>query len=281
MKIRVCFIALILFSLVLAGTAKAGSVLFVSPTRVVLDKKNRVAVVNISNQSDIHRTYNIKIEDLMMTEAGVTKPMKKGFDYSLKKYLRYTPRRASLAPGERQALRIMIRPGADLKDGAYHSHLRFVEDIKAKTPEEKKVGGKEEKSKGANIDIRMSYSAAIPVVYSHGNVNVEFGMKNAKLIKDKEGKLKIKLDVTRSGNGQGRTYTKVFYKAAGSSKEVALSEFTTQTLYREVDLVHREYDLKTPEGVSIKPQGTIIVRMYDKNNNEAKVLKEIKISAKI
>ena len=63
-----------------------------------------------------------------MTEEGVTAPVE-SFDLSAKRMIRYVPRQFTLAPGERQTVRVMSRIGPQTEDGEYHTHLRFLEDV--------------------------------------------------------------------------------------------------------------------------------------------------------
>ena len=87
MKKRIYFIIILVAVLISAKGQEAlsDSILFVSPTRVTLDKEERVAIVNVTNQSDIIRAYNVEMNDLKMTADGITTPAEDGFKYSLKK----------------------------------------------------------------------------------------------------------------------------------------------------------------------------------------------------
>lgn len=260
-----------------AVAAYANSILFVSPTRIELDKVTKVEVVHVTNQSDLTRAYNLVVDDLKLTPEGVTTPAEENFKYSLKKYLRFMPRRVVLQPGESQTIRVMIRPDAQMEEGAYHSHLKFAEDIKVMN----ESPSNNPKKQGASISARMSYSAAIPVSYDHGNVQVKYGMENAKFAKNKNGNYIIKFDATRAGNGQGRVFVRVFYKAPDAKEEVQLGNFIAQALYREVDVIHHESEVEVPKEVNINPAGKISVRMYDGTDSKANLIKEVEIPAKI
>jgi len=108
--------------------AHADKVLFFTPTRVVLNDTDKVEVMNITNLSQITRAYKISFQDQVMTYEGYTTSVD-NFEYSAKRMLRFVPREFTLEPGERQTVRIMTRIRPDTKEGEYHTHVRFLEDV--------------------------------------------------------------------------------------------------------------------------------------------------------
>ena len=123
------FIAAVVAGIGLTSVAVlADKVLFFTPTRVLLNDLDNVELINITNLSPLTRAYQVRAQDLIMTEEGVTAPVE-SFDLSAKRMIRYVPRQFTLAPGERQTVRVMSRIGPQTEDGEYHTHLRFLEDV--------------------------------------------------------------------------------------------------------------------------------------------------------
>lgn len=84
MKIaHIITIFLLLFGLI-PSYAQASEVIFVSPTRVDLNDKTKVVVMNVTNVSDITRSYKVGIRNVVMTENGSTTTVD-DFPYSAKK----------------------------------------------------------------------------------------------------------------------------------------------------------------------------------------------------
>jgi len=61
----------------------------------------------------------------------------------------------------------------------------------------------------------------------------------------------------------------------GNGKEIEISDFKTQTLYREVDILAREYKLDMPEGIKLGVGDIIVARLYADNKDNAEILGEI------
>ena len=70
----------------------AETVLFISPSRVFLNDHEKTAVINVTNTSEVARSYKLNIANLIMTPKGVTSEVDT-FDYSAKRMLRFVPRK--------------------------------------------------------------------------------------------------------------------------------------------------------------------------------------------
>lgn len=248
-------------------TAFADKILFFSPTRVTLSDKDKVEVINISNLSDIARAYKISFQDLVMTKDGVTTPVE-NFEYSSKRMMRFVPREFVLQPGERQTVRIMARVKPDTPAGEYHTHVRFLEDVSQRNEiNEPKEG------EGASIAAPLAYEALIPAVLSHGDVTTTLGMKNVRTSKVAEnGHVKIDLDITRSGNGQGLAFVDTDYVTPNGSVTPATPRRTIY-IYRELDERSKDYDFALKENI---PAGTKLkVTLYDSPSEDAQPVQDL------
>lgn len=256
-----CFIAVFL---ALIPQASAEKILFLSPTRVNLNEKDRVEVINVSNLSDVARAYKISAQDLIMTRDGVTTPVD-SFDYSAKRMIRFVPREFILKPGDRQTIRIMSRVPRDAQDGDYHTHIRFLEDVTQRDKLNPRQG------EGARIEAPLAYEALIPAVVSKGTVEVTLDMPSL-TIKKSGKKYEALATVTRAGNGQGIGHIESVIVNADSTE----SEFTprrTVYIYRETD--ERTKAIDFPETDIIKAGKTVKFKFYDSDAKDAAPIKEI------
>lgn len=253
--------------LVFFKPAFAEEILFFSPTRVNLTDEKPVETITISNLSNIARAYSISVEDLIMTQDGVTAPVDH-FDYSAKRMIRFVPREFILQPGDKQTIRIMSRTGTDTTAGDYHSHMRFLEDVT------KRQGiNPPPKQGGAIISAPLAYEAMIPVVVSHGPVSTTVGLTDAKIAKEpKSFHYKASLILSREGNGQGVAYIDTNYTAPDGTSTTAAVRRTVY-IYRELDAVKKEYEFSLPE--NSPAGGKITISLYDNPSEEAQPLSQI------
>ena len=266
----------LVFSIVLLSApsvAQAGEVLFVSPTRVTLSEQNRVAVVNISNLSDVSRTYDIKTTDIVMGKNGTTSEVD-NFDYSAKRIIRFVPRRFTIDPGKRQTVRIMTRMRSDIPDGDYHVHLNFEEDPKMQGIGED--GTPNHQNGTAGMSAPLAYSTLIPVIVSHGDVSSKISMDAPKLspAKDKVNTYNLHLTLHRSGNGQGTAVFKFEYLDP-SGKTYPLGKKSTAYIYREINTRSYTRPITLPDDVA--KGGELVIQMYDANSDLATPLQTLKI----
>lgn len=251
-------LAAVVAMLGLINTAHAEEVLFLSPTRILLNDTKKVAVINVTNLSDIQRTYTVTSENIVMTPEGTTTG-KDNFEYSAKRHIRFVPREFTVNPGQRQAIRIMSRLPADTADGDYHCHIGFEEDVsKRKAPD---VDGVIHKGQ-AGIAAPIAYSAMIPVVISHGKVTSKVTMGEPSVKKDpkKPGIYVITMKLTREGNGQGLGVFEFVYTQP-DGKTVQLGKRSTAHIYRELKERTYSYDLKLPDGVP--SGGTVRISLFN------------------
>lgn len=264
-KIVLFAFAIVSFALI-SSVSLADKVMFFTPTRVLLDDQKKVEVMNITNLSDITRSYKISMQDQVMTYQGITASVD-NFEYSAKRMLRFVPREFTLAPGERQTIRIMSRLRPETKEGEYHTHIRFLEDVSQRQKNNPPTG-----SQAASISAPLAYEALIPAVVSHGNVNTTIALKDAKILKASDGSAyKVDLVLSRAGNGQGTAYVDTHYVAPDGTM-TAVTPRRTVYLYREIDERIKDYEFTLAS--DLKPGGAIKISVYDKPEKGANVVNE-------
>jgi P pilus assembly chaperone PapD len=158
-----CSLALLLA----AQAAQAGLMLY--PTRIVLDKHQRAAQVELTNNGTTPETYRINIVNRRMGENGELTAIQTpgpGEQFA-EPLLRYSPRQVTIKPGDSQIVRILVRKPADLASGEYRSHLQFdrvpeVQDISSV----EQAGQKTETAIGLKITALIG--ASIPVIVRQG-----------------------------------------------------------------------------------------------------------------
>ena len=145
--------------------------LLVAPTRVVLDGP-RGTEVFLNNVGAQPATYRISIELKRMMPSGqvedVAPEAATDKEKSTLSMITYAPRRVTLAPNQPQAIRIGVRPPADLPDGEYRAHILFraIPDAVAPAPVSSTS------TQGVSIALTPIYGVTIPIIVRKGALKV-------------------------------------------------------------------------------------------------------------
>ncbi len=137
--------------------------LTIVPTRVVLEERDRNAVLTIVNRGDHAETFRLSWQHLRQLRDGryqeIATPA--ADDLFADVMIRLSPRQITLEPGEQQIVRLLLRKPPDLPPGEYRSHLLFSA--------EPQVLGTPQASSGAiGIELKVAYGLSIPVIVRHG-----------------------------------------------------------------------------------------------------------------
>jgi hypothetical protein len=105
----------------------ASAELLIAPTRVVLDRSDRSTELVVVNKGAEEAAFRISVENRRMNLDGSMEKVTEAIDDELfaKDFIRYSPRRIVLKPGERQTVRVSARLNGDMEEGEYRSHLRL------------------------------------------------------------------------------------------------------------------------------------------------------------
>lgn len=172
--------------------------LMIMPKRVVFNGNERTKEVNLANTGADTATYAISFIQYKMTNEGKFKQIEKpepGQRFATD-FLRYFPRRVTLAPGEAQTVRVQLTHTGNLEQGEYRSHMYF------RAVEKQKALGEEETNdtKGISIKINTVFGISIPIIIREGKSTTQTSLSNIKLEQDKKTGPKLSLEIDRKGN---------------------------------------------------------------------------------
>lgn len=169
-----------------SSLAHAGGDLLVTPTRLVMEGRNRAAEIGLVNTGKETATYRISLVNQRMTRMGAfervttaTSPTGEWFAANL---VRYFPRQVVLQPGESQTVRLEVRKPANLKEGEYRSHMLF----RAVPTEASKLDGDAEDT-GINIRLNPIYGLSIPIIVRHGKTSAKVTLEKPRLESGQSG----------------------------------------------------------------------------------------------
>ncbi|MCF4101535.1 molecular chaperone [Gillisia sp. M10.2A] len=171
--------------------------LMVMPKRLVFDGSQRAQEINLANTGTDSTTYAISIVQYKMTEEGnfveISDPEEN--QRFATNFLRYYPRRVTLAPNEAQTVRIQVTRTGDLENGEYRSHIYF------RAVEKQVALGEEAKedSEGISINIKTVFGISIPIIIREGESTTTIDLDDLNL-DTSETAPKLSLAIKRSGN---------------------------------------------------------------------------------
>ena len=132
-----------------ADTQAVGKGLLVAPVKLEFQGRIRSGTFKIMNRDPVNVRYRISFAPLIEKDKGK----------DAKNWVRYSPRRINLGPGEHQTVRVVVRKPADLAPGEYTARLL----IQAIPPARKK----EQSSDQIKINLDIVYGISIPIVIKH------------------------------------------------------------------------------------------------------------------
>ncbi len=188
------FLIVLLFS---TEIATAQGDLMIMPKRLVFDGSQRSQEINLANTGSDTAVYAVSFVNYKMTENGNFEQVEVPEDGQrfAEDFLRYFPRRVSLAPNEAQTIRVQLTRTGNLEQGEYRSHMYF------RAVEEQTALGEEEvqEGEGISINIKTVFGISIPIIIRHGESTTQMELSNIQLQQTDENP-KLSLVLKRSGN---------------------------------------------------------------------------------
>ena len=210
------------------------------PTRIVLEKNQRAAQVELMNSGTAPETYRINLVNRRMGETGefiAIEAPGPGEQFA-DPLLRYSPKQVTVAPGSSQTVRILLRKPADLAPGEYRSHLQFdrvADAAGASSIEQAAQSG----DKAIGVVITALVGASIPVIVRHGQTQASATLSGLALQPAAAGQAgpALSFQINRSGNRSlygdlSVTFTPSGGKALALAKADALAVYVPNALRR-------------------------------------------------
>jgi len=163
----------------------------ITPKRLTFDRGARSATVYIYNQGTAPATFDIAMVDRVMLPTGEIKPLSEAKDQPQLKpvvdklnsalgMVVATPRRATLAPGKGQTIRLRITPPQTAGAAEYRSHLTVT------TVPPRDVGltaenAAAERSNQLSFRLTSVFGLSIPIIIRGGAADVQGQIRDAQL----------------------------------------------------------------------------------------------------
>ena len=187
---------LLFFSIILFSTATAQGNLLVTPKRVVFEGAKRSEELNIANTGKDTATYIISFIQIRMTNDGQVQQIAEpdSLQNFADKYLRFFPRRITLAPNEAQTVKVQVIRTGEITPGEYRSHLYF-----RAVPNDKPLGEKEpETDNSISVKLVPIFGISLPVIIRNGESSAQINFSN--VLMDTTINPVLKMTLNRTGN---------------------------------------------------------------------------------
>ncbi|NMH60813.1 fimbrial biogenesis chaperone [Alteromonas ponticola] len=175
---RVLILFLILFPFV------ASANITLSKYRLYFDSNDRAEALQLRNVGSADAQFTAELTLSAMTEEGEVYSVFE-LDNAATPLIRYSPKRGTIAPGQRQALRFALRKPAGLADGEYRAVLKLTSSVPTSG------------TGAVTLSSKLAYS--IPIVVRHGRLNATTSLTNPQIVMS-QGTPHIQLWQTRQGN---------------------------------------------------------------------------------
>jgi len=210
--------ALVMFALAEVSLAATKSLLL-TPVRAIFTDRQRSVDIRISNTSEEPITYAISLVTMRKDKNGQLREVQTETEEErlVKSMIRYSPRRATIAPGQRQVVKLMVQKPQDLPPGEYQTRMSFSPLADSPQKQQDQVGVPSGK---ASFNINFLVTSTIPVIIQNGDIAPDvtplgFSLQqNAKTAESLAAEVKI----GRSGKGSAFGNVRLDYIPANNPK---------------------------------------------------------------
>ena len=257
-----------LILLILPSVVNAAANLMVTPTRIVFEERTRTAQVTLINNGTEQGDFRISFINQNMTDNGqfeIVKAGEKGlFANSM---VRYSPRQITLASGQSQVIRLMLRKKRNMVDGEYRSHLLFQSIPKpSKSSIESNIN---ENPEGITVEIIPIVGISIPVIIRHGKLQSELKLDNAHIIPGDEANpvSSISVDMHRTGNQSVYGDFRAIFTPNNGDEPVIIAMANGVAVYATNAFRQFSVPIRAPSEISVK-EGKIRIIFLEPGKDE-------------
>ncbi|MCH6591357.1 MAG: molecular chaperone [Proteobacteria bacterium] len=191
--------------------------------------------------------------------------------------IRYAPRQVVLAPGDSQAVRLLLRKPRGLEPGEYRSHL-LLRAIPSQN-----IGKSVEEPSGDDTGIRVRlipiYGVTIPVIVRHGDLTAKVSLTDLALAPaggQGEGD-RLSFRINRGGNRSVfGDLTVTYFPNGGKADELVVAQVTRLAVYTPNASRTVMMPLRFPDGVTLG-RGRLHVAFREIPKNGGALLGEAEI----
>lgn len=258
-----------------AGTSTAAATvnLNITPKRLTFDRATRTATVYVFNQGNAAATFDISLVDRVMLPTGEIKPAAEAAAdpqhksiaaklQSARSMVLVSPRRAVLAPGKGQTIRVRVSPPVSSELSEYRSHLTVatVPDRELGLSAEAAAAGGQQQ-----LSFRVSsvFGLSIPLIIRSGAADVAGALESIRLERQSASSPgAITLVLRRAGKSS------LFGNLEVKSKGALLGQARGIGVYTEIE--HRQ--IRVPLTKAPRPGDRLEISFVDDDSTPGRLI---------
>ncbi len=219
LSIAFCSLAVLASAEVSLAATKS---LLLTPIRAIFTDRQRSVDIHVNNTGDEPVTYAISLVTMRKDKDGQLRPVETETEQEqlVKSMIRFSPRRATIAPGARQIVKLIARKPQDLPPGEYQTRLSLSPQAESVQKQTGDAGASAGQKATFNIDVLVT--STIPVIIQNGEIAPEvtplaFSLKPQ--AKASEG-LAAEVKIGRSGKGSAFGNVRLDFIPANNPKNM-------------------------------------------------------------
>lgn len=265
-------------SIVTSFNVSALGQLMVSPTRIVFEGNERTKQINLINNGAETGRFKISFVRRNMTSTGKVEAVEENEPgmYS-DEMVRFSPRLVTLAPGQSQTVRLMLRKKSGTVDGEYRSHMLFQSLPDPASSDVSKLSS--EKAESLSIKLIPVVGITIPVIVRQGNLNANVSLSDFEIKQANTVKAQSVLSLTMNREGNKSTYGdfRVYFTPKGGIP-VVVGRINGVAVYTSTDARTLDIQLQTPSGFSLSNGELHVVYLKPGEDEKTGLIAEARLS---
>jgi len=250
----------------------------ISPTRVIFEGSERTEQVNLINNGAETARYRISFVRRNMTPLGslVAIDEDESGMYS-DEMVRFSPRQVTLAPGQSQTVRLMLRKNKNTINGEYRSHMMFESLPDSTASDVSNLTS--ENTDELSIQLIPVIGITIPVIVRQGNLGVkvslsDFEIKQANTVKAESF---LSLKINREGDMSAYGDFRVYFTPKGG-EPVTVGKLNGVAVYTTTNSRMLTIKLQIPESFSLSNGEIHVAYLKSGENAETGLLAESRLA---
>jgi len=211
----------VLVLLTLADSALAATrTLMLNPTRLIFTDRQRTMDVHVVNPTQETITYSIATITMRKDAKGELREAtnETEAERSIRNMIRYSPRRATIEPGKRQIIKLMVNKPSDLPQGEYQTRLQLSPQVDKQT----NTGPGVKVQGGSMINLDIIVNSTFPIIIQHGGIAAEVApvALAVKPMTESPSGMAAEVKFSRSGNASAFGNIRLHYVPANDPKAI-------------------------------------------------------------
>jgi hypothetical protein len=210
------------------------------------DRVQEVIIVNTANESRTYALSWVEMSQLDRLGYSVLDTNEAARFARASDFIRFTPRRITLQPGENQRVKLMLRRTSNSQDKDYRSHLKFTVIPNAVLQDNSNE--KDNSAKGPSIKLNLFLNYSIPVIIKNESSaqNVTFSHVEFTRKSDSSSKPAVKFVLNKTSPGSSFGDITLLFRALNSDEFIPVGYSNNIAVHHETTILNGQVGWSEP-----------------------------------